>query len=61
MFSIMRDSVTLFGMVTTPRCICHLQTKWTYNNYLSLIKIKHIFTNVHSVVLHTKTHNGKTH
>lgn len=42
MFSIMRDSVTLFGMVTTPRCICHLQTKWIYNN-LSLIKIKHLY------------------
>lgn len=25
MFSLMRDSVTLLGIVTTPRCVCHLE------------------------------------
>ena len=27
MFSLMRDCVTLLGIVTTPRCVCHLQAQ----------------------------------
>lgn len=36
MFSLMRDCVTLLGIVTTPRCVCHLRVQQTCVHVQSL-------------------------